>query len=201
MGETDDAVRVRDARRTVAEASAAHGIALGPAEDAWTVRGVPLAPFPARLRIDAAQATLWHDVVAAEVVPPVAVEAIVAGIALPRPEVRLMVGEARWLVALSYPLPLDRVTPSEVVGLLAAGALYADTLAKELTGHLGKRWRATLEEHGLLPAAAARPASGAGLGSGAGPAGARPPTPPEGPRDPRDLLRRGTIVAWPDIGR
>ncbi len=204
MGETDDAVRVRDARRTVAEASAAHGIALGPAEDAWTVRGVPLAPFPARLRIDAAQATLWHDVVAAEVVPPVAVEAIVEGIALPRPEVRLMVGEARWLVALSYPLPLDRVTPSEVVGLLAAGALYADALAKELTGHLGKRWRATLEEHGLLPAAAARPAPGVG------PAGAprhSPPeahTPPEDPedlRDPRDLLRRGTIVPWPDIGR
>jgi hypothetical protein len=201
MGEADDGVRARDARRTVAEASAAHGIALGPAEDAWTVRGVPLAPFPARLRIDAAQATLWHDVVAAEVVPPVAVEAIVAGIALPSPEVRLMVGEARWLVALSYPLPLDRVTPSEVVGLLAAGALYADALAKELTGHLGKRWRATLEEHGLLPAAAARPASGAGPGSGAGPAGARPPTPPEDLRDPRDLLRRGIIVAWPDIGR
>ena len=163
-------------RSTVADAAASHGIALGDADAAWLVRGVPLAPFPARLRIDIEQRSLWHDVVAAEVVPPVGVEAVVEGITLPRPEVRLMVGEARWLVAISYPLPLDRVTASEVVGLLAAGALYATALAVDLTGHLGKRWRADLEAHGFVP--------GEGFG-----------------HDPRDLLRRGTIVAWPEIGQ
>jgi hypothetical protein len=163
-------------RATVDAAASAHGITLGAADEGWLVRGVPLAPFPARLRIDVAQRSLWHDVVAAEVVPPVAVEAIVEGIELPRPEVRLMLGEARWLVALSYPLPLDRVTTSEVVGLLAAGALYATALAVDLTGHLGKRWRADLGRHGFTPGSGFR-------------------------HDPRDLLRRGEVVAWPEIGQ
>jgi hypothetical protein len=164
------------ARIIVADAAAAHGVLLGPAEADWVVRGVPLAPFPARLRIDSEQQLLWHDVVVAEVVPPVAVEAVVEGIDLPRPEVRLMVGEARWMVALSYPLPLARVTESEVVGLLAAGALYATALAAELTGHLGKRWRELLEGSGFR------------LGEGFA-------------HDPRDLLRGGVVVAWPEIGQ
>jgi hypothetical protein len=163
-------------RATVDEAAASQGIALGQAADGWLVRGVPLAPFPARLRIDVEQRSLWHDVVAAEVVPPVGVEAVVEGIALPRPEVRLMVGEARWLVAISYPLPLERVTVPELVGLLCAGALYATALAVDLTGHLGKRWRADLEACGF--------AAGSGFG-----------------HDPRDLLRLGGIVAWPEIGQ
>lgn len=163
-------------RATVAEAASSHGIVLGDAGTGWFVRGVPLAPFPARLRIDIEQRSLWHDVIAAEVVPPVGVEVVVEGIALPRPEVRLMVGDARWLVAISYPLPLDRVTSAEVVGLLAAGALYATALAVDLTGHLGKRWREEFEEHGFVP--------GEGFG-----------------HDPRDLLRRGTVVTWPAIGQ
>jgi hypothetical protein len=163
-------------RATVADAASANGVLLGPAEDDWIVRGVPLAPFPARLRLDSEQQLLWHDVVVAEVVPPVAVEAVVEGIELPRPEVRLLVGEARWMVALSYPLPLARVTESEVVGLLAAGALYATALAVELTGHLGKRWRELLEGSGFRP--------GEGFA-----------------HDPRDLLRAGVVVAWPEIGQ
>jgi len=163
-------------RTTVAEAARAHGVLLGPAEDGWSVRGVPLAPFPARLRIDPDQGLLWHDVVAAEVVPPVTVDAIVAGIALPRPEVRLMVGEARWMVALSYPLPFGRVTTTEVIGLLSAGALYATALAVDLMGHLSRGWRATLETHGIS--------------TPAGPA-----------HDPRDLLRTSSVVTWPDIGQ
>jgi len=163
-------------RRTVADAACLHGIELGPAEDAWLVRGVPLAPFPARLRIDGDQELLWHDVVAAEVVPPVAVEASLDGIVLPRPEVRLMIGEARWMVALSYPLPLARVTTSEVVGLLGAGALYATALAGALSGHLSRGWRARLEEHGFV--------------AGSGPS-----------HDPRDLLRQAAVVAWPDVGQ
>jgi len=167
---------VMQVRATVAEVARSQGIRLAAADEDWIVRGVPLAPFPARLRIDRDQQQLWHDVVAAEVVPPVAVEAIVEAIALPRPEVRLMVGEARWMVASSYPLPLERVTPSEVGGLLAAGALYAAALAVELTGHLGKRWRAALEQHGFR--------------AGAGFTG-----------DPRDLLRAGIVVDWPEIGQ
>ena len=163
-----------EVRRIIDGAASEQGIALAPCEEAWTVRGVPLAPFPARLRLDEAQALVWHDVVAAEVVPPVALEAVVEGVALPQPEVRLMVGEARWLVAISYPLPFDRVRASEVVGLLSAGPLYAATLARELTGHLGKRWRATLEEHGFV--------AGSGF-----------------PHDPRDLLRSGHVVDWPEI--
>lgn len=163
-----------EVRSTVAAAAEEHGIALAPADDGWTVRGVPLAPFPARLRVDDERAALWHDVVVAEVVPPVAVEAVVEGIALPRPEVRLMVGEARWLVAISYPLPFDRVRISEVAGLLAAGPLYAATLVSALTGHLGKRWRATLEVHGFVP------------GSGFS-------------HDARELLRSGDVVPWPEL--
>jgi hypothetical protein len=163
-------------RATVAAAAEGHGIALGPAPAAWTVRDVPLAPFPARLRLDAERALLWHDVVAAEVVPPVAVEAVVDAIPLPRPEVRLMVGEARWMVALSYPLPFPDVTVAEVVGLLSAGALYATALAVDLDGHVGKRWRASLEAYGFVP--------GAGFG-----------------HDPRDLLRRARAVPWPAIGQ
>lgn len=163
-----------EVRSTVDVVASEHGIALGPSGRDWTVRGVPLAPFPARLRLDAEQRVLWHDVVVAEVVPPVALEAVVEGVTLPRPEVRLMVGEARWLVAISYPLPFDRVRASEVAGLLSAGPLYAETLVRELTGHLGKRWRATLEEHGFVP--------GEGF-----------------PHDVRDLLRSGHVVPWPEI--
>lgn len=163
-----------EVRSAVAAAAEEQGIALAPADDGWTVRGVPLAPFPARLRIDDERAALWHDVVVAEVVPPVAVEAVVEGIALPRPEVRLMVGEARWLVAISYPLPFDRVRISEVAGLLAAGPLYAATLVSALTGHLGKRWRATLEAHGFVP------------GSGFS-------------HDARELLRSGDVVPWLEL--
>lgn len=163
-----------EVRSTVDAAASAQGITLAPGEDAWMVRGVPLAPFPARLRLDEEQRILWHDVVAAEVVPPVALGSVVEGIDLPQPEVRLMVGEARWLVAISFPLPFDRVRASEVAGLLSAGPLYATRLAHELTGHLGKRWRATLEAHGFV--------IGAGL-----------------PHDPRDLLRSGAVVAWPEI--
>ena len=161
-------------RATVAAVADEQRIALAPADPGWTVRGVPLAPFPARPRIDDERGALWHDVVVAEVVPPVAVEAVVEGIALPRPEVRLMVGEARWLVAISYPLPLDRIHASEVAGLLAAGPLYAVALAAELTGHLGKRWRAMLDEHGFV--------AGEGF-----------------PYDARELLRSGTVMPWPEL--
>lgn len=167
---------VEHVRRTVAEATAAMRVALSDADDGWDVCGVPLAPFPARLRLDAEQQALWHDVVVAEVVPPVAVEAVVDDIDLPRPEVRLMVGEARWMVAISYPLPYASVTTSEVSGLLGAGALYATALAVGLTGHLGKQWRSLLEAQGFVP--------------GVGPAG-----------DPRELLRSGIVVAWPVIGQ
>lgn len=158
----------------VADVAAAERVALAPAEGGWTVRGVPLAPFPARLRIDVERSTLWHDVVAAEVVPPVAIEAVVEGIALPRPEVRLMVGEARWLVAISYPLPFVHLRAAEVAGLLAAGPLYATALAAALTGHLGKRWHATLAEHGFV--------RGTGFA-----------------HDPRDLLRTSRVVPWPAL--
>ena len=164
-----------EVRATVAAAVEASGVPLAPADAAWSVRGVPLAPFPARLRIDDEQQVLWHDVVAAEVVPPAAVEAVVEGIALPRPEVRMMVGEARWMVAISYPLPRANVTTSEVTGLLAAGALYGSALAVDLWGHLSRRWRASLEAHGFV--------ASAGL-----------------PHDPRELLR-GHVVDWPDIGQ
>ena len=161
-------------RTSVDDVARARGIALGTAGDGWMTRGVPLAPFPARLRLDPEGATLWHDVVAAEVVPPVAVEAAVGEVDLPRPEVRLMVGEARWLVALSYPLPFARVRPSEVAGLLAAGPLYAAALAAALAGHLSRAWRDALAARGLL--------------------GADGPT-----ADARDLLAAGTIVAWPEL--
>lgn len=164
-----------DVRATVEATAAAIGVPLADADGAWSVRGVPLAPFPARLRVDVEQQVLWHDVVAAEVVPPAAVEAVVEGIPLPRPEVRMMIGEAQWMVAISYPLPRPHVTTSEVTGLLGAGALYASALAVELGGHLSRRWRARLEEHRFV--------AGAGF-----------------PHDPRDLLR-GSIVAWPDIGQ
>ena len=163
-----------DVRSTVDVVASEQEIRLEPAEVEWTVRGVPLAPFPARLRLDTVQGSLWHDVVVAEVVPPVALEAVLEGVSLPRPEVRLMVGEARWLVAISYPLPFDRVRASEVAGLLSAGPLYAETLVRELTGHLGKRWRTTLEEHGFV------------MGDGF-------------PHDARELLRSGRIVPWPEI--
>jgi len=163
-------------RTVVADTASRSGVALGPAEPDWIVRAVPMAPFPARLRLDLEQGLLWHDVVAAEVVPPVAVEAIVEDIALPRPEVRLMVGEARWMVALSYPLPFARATATEVTGLLSAGALYAAALCVALGGHLATQWRATLAEHGFV--------AGEGFAD-----------------DPRDLLGAGTIVAWPSIGQ
>jgi len=163
-----------DVRGAIDEAARGHGVVLEDAGPDWVVRGVPLAPFPARLRLDPEGGVVWHDVVAAEVVPPVQVEAVVEGIELPRPEVRLMVGEARWLVALSYPLPLERARGSEVVGLLSAGPLYAHALVLALRGHLGKRWRATLEEKGFVP--------GQGL-----------------PGDPRDLLRTERIVPWPEL--
>lgn len=164
-----------DVRATVEAAADAAGVQLASAASGWPVRAVPLAPFPARLRIDVEQQVLWHDVVAAEVVPPAAVEAVVEDIALPRPEVRMMVGEAQWMVAISYPLPRASVTTSEVTGLLSAGALYASALAVDLWGHLSRRWRASLEAHGFV----------AGVGSA---------------RDPRDLLR-GAVVDWPDIGQ
>ena len=164
-----------DVRATVAAAAEAAGVPLAPHDGAWSVLAVPLAPFPARLRIDVEQRVLWHDVVAAEVVPPAAVEAVVEGITLPRPEVRMMVGEAQWMVAISYPLPRANVTTSEVTGLLSAGALYASALAVELWGHLSRRWRATLEQHGFV--------AGTGLA-----------------HDPRDLLR-GAVVEWPDVGQ
>ena len=164
------------ARATVERSARALGVDLGPAPERWTVRDVPLAPFPARLRVDLDAGVLWHDVVAAEVVPPVGVEAVVDGIELPRPEVRMMVGEARWMVALSYPLPLARVTDGEVGGLLAAGALYATALAVGLGGHLSRGWRAELEAHGFV------------VGTGF-------------PHDPRDLLGRGISVPWPAVGQ
>lgn len=163
-------------RTIVTDAASRSGVALGPGGPDWIVRGVPMAPFPARLRFDLDEGLLWHDVVAAEVVPPVAVEAIVEDIALPRPEVRLMVGEARWMVALSYPIPFARVTTTEITGLLSAGALYAAALCVALGGHLAKQWRATLDAHGFV--------AGEGFRN-----------------DPRDLLRAGTIVDWPSIGQ
>lgn len=162
-------------RAAIDRTASEQGIALVPTEGSWIVRGVPLAPFPARLRIDERQGLLWHDVVAAEVVPPVSLAAVVEGIALPRPEVRLMVAEARRLVAISYPLALDAVRPSEVAGLLAAGPLYAAQLTVALAAHLGKRWRTMLQEHGFT--------ADHGL-----------------PNDPRDLLRSGHVVPWPDLG-
>jgi hypothetical protein len=133
---------------------------------------VPLGPFPARLRIDTETGVLWHDVVAAEVVPPVAVEPAVEAVELPRPEVRLMVASTSWMVALSYPLPLARLTASEVVGLLGAGALYATALTGQLVGHHGKRWAAELANHGFT--------RDEGFG-----------------HDPRDLLRSGSVAPWP----
>lgn len=163
-----------EVRGTVDDVASEQRIVLAPADHGWRTRGVPMAPFPARLRIDQEHEWLWHDVVVAEVVPPIALESVVDGVPLPRPEVRLMVGEARWLVAISYPLAFDRVRPSEVAGLLSAGPLYAATLVRELAGHLGRRWRTTLEEHGFSPAV--------GL-----------------PHDPRDLLRSGRVVAWPEL--
>lgn len=163
-------------RRVVDEATLVHGIVLGAAVERWSVRGVPLSPFPARLRLDGDRHTLWVDVIAAEVVPPVAVEAVVEGIPLPRPEVRLMVGEARWLVAISYPLPFARITAHEVVGLLSAGALYATALVIDLEGHLGKRWRATLDGSGFT--------SRIGF-----------------EHDPRDLLHRGAVLPWLEVGQ
>jgi len=166
---TPDAVRT-----SVEEVASEQRIALASAAADWTTRGVPMAPFPARLRIDHEGGRLWHDVVVAEVVPPVALGPVVDGVPLPRPEVRLVVGEARWLVAISYPLAFDRVRPSEVAGLLSAGPLYAATFVRELTGHLGKRWRATLEAHGFTAVGGF-------------------------PHDPRDLLRSGRVVGWPDL--
>jgi len=163
-----------EVRGTVDAVACEHRIALAAAGDGWAARGVPLAPFPARLRLEEDRGLLWHDVVAAEVVPPVSLASVIEDIALPRPEVRLMVGEARWLVAISYPLPFDRVRAAEVVGLLNAGPLYAAALLHALTGHLGKRWRATLEEHGFV------------VGSGF-------------PYDARRLLRSGQVVAWPEL--
>jgi hypothetical protein len=144
-----------------------------PADDGWTVRGVPMAPFPARLRIDDERSALWHDVVAAEVVPPVAVEAVVEDIELPRPEVRLMVGEARWLVALSYPLPLARADASEVAGLLSAGPLYAARSRRP-------RWA----PRQALACDARRAWVRRGQGF---------------PHDPRDLLQGGAVVPWPEL--
>lgn len=164
-----------DVRATVAAAAAAIDMPLEDVDGAWSVKGVPLAPFPARLRFDVDQQVLWHDVVAAEVVPPAGVEAAVEGIPLPRPEVRMMIGEAQWMVAISYPLPWANVTTSEVTGLLSAGPLYASALAVELWGHLSRRWRATLETHGFV--------AGSGFA-----------------HDPRDLLR-GDVVDWPDVGQ
>jgi hypothetical protein len=173
-----------DVAGKVLAVAAAHGIALEPVAPAgsgpvspstWHVAAVPLGPFPARLRIDDEQQVLWHDVVAAEVVPPVDVEGAVAGVAFPRPEVRLMLGQARWLVALSYPLPFARTTTDEVLGLLGAGPLYATALVQQLTGHLGSRWRTELEAWGFT--------RDAGFG-----------------HDPRDLLRSGTPREWPDLG-
>jgi hypothetical protein len=163
-------------RAVVAEAASRSGVVLAPAEPGGLVHGVPMAPFPARLRFDVESQVLWHDVVAAEVVPPVAVEAVVEDVPLPRPEVRLMVGEARWMVALSYPLPFARASTTEVTGLLSAGALYAAALCVALGGHLAKAWRATLAEHGFVP--------GEGF-----------------THDPRDLLQRGRVVGWPSIGQ
>jgi hypothetical protein len=168
-----------DVRRVVMESAAAAGIALAPVPSGgqescagWTLAGVPLGPFPARLRIDVGTGALWHDVVAAEVVPPVAVEHAIAEIDLPRPEVRLMVASTSWMVALSYPLALTQVTPSEVLGLLGAGALYAAALTAQLTGHHGKRWSQDLAGHGFTREA--------GFG-----------------HDPRDLLRGNRVAPWP----
>jgi len=165
----------RDVRRIVLAASESAGIALEPQaapDDAWTLAGVPLGPFPARLRLDADAGVLWHDVVAAEVVPPVAVGPAVEAVDLPRPEVRLMVASTSWMVALSYPLPGDRITSSEVVGLLGAGALYATSLTSQLVGHHGKRWAAELAAYGFT--------RDEGFG-----------------HDPRDLLRNGRVAPWP----
>ena len=170
-----DVVRPEDVRRVVLATADAAGIALGPVpvpEAVWTLAGVPLGPFPARLRLDVESGVLWHDVVAAEVVPPVAVEPAVEAIDLPRPEVRLMVASTSWMVALSYPLPHTRVTSSEVLGLLGAGALYATALTGQLSGHHGSRWAAALAGYGFTRAA--------GFG-----------------HDPRDLLRSGHVVPWP----
>jgi len=163
--------------RAVAEVAQRTGIVLEPdvtTGPGWRVAGVPMGPFPARLRLDDERDVVWHDVVAAEVVPPVGVEAIVADIPYPRPEIRLMVGEARWLVALSYPLALAAVTVDELLGLLGAGALYATALVQGLDGHVGKHWRARLEEHGYDPARGF-------------------------PHDPRDLLKLGIVRQWPQL--
>lgn len=173
--EGSDGDRLEDVRRTVLAASEAAGVALDPVPvlgAAWTLAGVPLGPFPARLRLDADTGVVWHDVVAAEVVPPVAVEPAVEAIELPRPEVRLMIASTCWMVALSYPLPHTRVTSSEVLGLLGAGALYATALTGQLSGHHAKRWTAELARYGFTREA--------GFG-----------------HDPRDLLRSARVAPWP----
>jgi hypothetical protein len=175
LGDERGSLDLADLRRLVLAATRSGGITIvpeGSEVEPWTIAAVPLGPFPARLRIDAEAGVLWHDVVAAEVVPPVAVEPAIAAVPLPRPEVRLMLASTSWMVALSYPLPLARVTPSEVLGLLSAGALYATALTAELSGHHGKRWRAALAEHGVS----------VGVGSG---------------HDPRDLLRGRHVAPWP----
>lgn len=173
-----------DVAEAVSRIAQAHGVVLVPEQAVqsgsmepsapWRVAAVPLGPFPARLRLDAEQGVVWHDVIAAEVVPPVDVEGAVEDVAFPRPEVRIMLGQARWLVALSYPLPFDRITTDEVLGLLGAGALYATALAQQLAGHLGSRWRTELEAFGF--------SSSGGFG-----------------HDPRQLLRTGTPREWPDL--
>jgi hypothetical protein len=173
-----------DVAEAIAGIARAHGIVLVPEQAVrsvsmetsvpWRVAAVPLGPFPARLRLDVEQGVVWHDVIAAEVVPPVDVEGAVEGVAFPRPEVRIMLGQARWLVALSYPLPFGRLTADEVLGLLGAGALYATALAQQLAGHLGSRWRTELEAFGF--------SSDGGFG-----------------HDPRDLLRSGAPREWPDL--
>ncbi len=164
-----------DVRRAVLDAAGRAGIALLPEvtpSPEWSVVGVPLGPFPARLRLDTEAGVLWHDVIAAEIVPPVTVESAVEAIALPQPEIRLLLFSTSWMVALSYPLPFEHLTSVEVVGLLGAGALYATALTTELTGHHGRRWASVLAAHGFT--------SETGFG-----------------HDPRDLLRRPGVAPWP----
>ena len=136
---------------------------------------LPMGPFPARLRIGPSFDHI--DVVACELTDTTGVEeAWEHGLALLRERFGVHVGRPGLAVSggqviITFGFSADTAS-IEFTSMLNAAALYAATMAEALSDDLTPHWREQLQHFGVIGDRA--------------------------DHDPREMLHRGDIAAWPE---
>lgn len=133
---------------------------------------IAMGPFPARIHYRPSGAVELQVIVAR--MPLEAVDGIadkMAAIPYPAPILRKSLKPVS-TITIIYTTAIQTFSVDEAVGIIAAGAMYGDALARSLFPDISAEWSSHLGSFGI---SAARPH-----------------------RDPRDQLRKAEIQPWPN---